>query len=160
VKRITDIDFFIGIFIAMCFLEYKEVLSPYDKKFQRALIEVFQNLFYHARERDLDIRFWIPRYWYCKGSTLIEDDILRLVKMGVVYFYGSEKRQIKMGLSKEVAKKRLEDIPGGEGLFIELAAELINKLENPQPNQGELLQLKYPGNSPWGALLINPVSSN
>jgi hypothetical protein len=158
VKRITDIDFFIGIFIAMCFLEYKEVLFPYDKKFQRALTEVFQNLFYHAKERGLDIRFWIPRYWYNRGSTLIEDDIFRLVKMEIVYYCDPENQQIKMMLSKEAAKKRLKEMPGGENLFIELAAELIDKLKNSQPIVETVIP--YTGNNRWGALLINPLSSN
>jgi hypothetical protein len=142
--RITDMTFFIGIFAGLGAQRYNENLSLYDKKLERAIAQVFQNLLYHSKEKGVDIRFRIKLHWLHEDSMMIRDNILRLARMGIINLDIPNNLEIRIKLSKELAETILQNLPGGEKLFTELAKELIDYLEkNPVINEAEELLMRY-----------------
>ena len=121
--RMTEIDFFIGIFAALSSRDRKTLL--FNDSFERAMERVFRELTDYAKKKGVELRFRIRLHPFHGDSQTIYRGILTAAQMGIIALDSPGNRIIRIRLTKERANAILGHVTGGK-LFIEFTDRIID----------------------------------
>lgn len=127
ITRITAIDFFNGIFAILALRDYKTLL--FNKRFEEAIAEIFQEFMKYAEQGKVELRFRIRLHWFHGDSETIQNGIFTAMQIGIITLDGPGNRIIRIKLTEDAARAILDDI-SGRNLFIELADKIIDILSH------------------------------
>jgi hypothetical protein len=120
--NMTIDDFFAGLFAALVF-NGRKGLSLRNENFDSSLVPVFEKLQQLAPSKGLDIQFRIRVHPFHGDSITIRGGIYSAAQHGLISLDNPEYQDIQFKFDKEQADQILENVPGGKGLFLELAKD-------------------------------------
>lgn len=123
--RMTEIDFFDGIFAALTLRNYTTVL--FNQALEEAIDTIFQEFKDCAEQRGFDLRFRIRLHPVHGDSETIHRGILRAAQMGIISLDSPGNRIIRIRLTQDMANAILSNLAAGT-LFIELTDRIIDIL--------------------------------
>jgi len=123
-KKIADVDFFTGIFAALAMEGFQRLL--YNKAFDEDVEKIFQEFADYAKQNGFEMRFCIKLHPFHRDSIVARTNVLSAVQRGVIHFDGTRPYStIKIDLTREQAKKILEDAPWGK-LFLVFSLKIVD----------------------------------
>ncbi len=123
ITRITETDFFSGIFAVFSSRGYKTLL--FDKFFEEAMARVFQEFMEYAKQKGIELRFRILLHPLHGDSKTIHSGISHAAQMGIISLDSPGNGIIRVKLTKDEAGAILDDIAAGE-LFVGFAGRIID----------------------------------
>jgi hypothetical protein len=120
--KITETDFFKGLFATFASRNYKTVL--FNKYFGEVTVKVFQEFTEYAKQRGAELNFRIQLHPLHGDSETIHRGILCAAQTGIISL-DSPGRIIRIKLTKDEADAILDNITGGK-LFIGFADRIID----------------------------------
>lgn len=120
--RITEADFFSGIFAVLSLRGYKTL--PLDEV---ALAEVFQEFKKYAEQKGAELSFRIRLHQFGGDCETIHNGISNAAQRGIISLDSPGNEIIRIKLTEEWANTILGDITGGK-LFVEIADRIVDLL--------------------------------
>jgi len=127
-QRITIDDFFTGLFAALAAKRYSTISLRRDR-LDRALDSVFKDLFEHAGEKDLDLRFRIRIHPTHQDSITVRNGIYNAVQRDLISLDNPEYQDIRLRIQQDEAVAVLERLPGGRTLYDDLADSFLKQYD-------------------------------
>ena len=127
-QKMTAEQFFSGLFAALATKGWRGI-STRGETFQRAVASTFQRLLDQANERGVDPRFRIYLDPIHYDSPTIWDSISKTAQRDLISLANPEFVDIQIKLSSGGARSMLRSLPGGAGLFEELADHFVIQYE-------------------------------
>ena len=127
-QKMTAEQFFSGLFAALAAKGWRGIATR-DEVFQRAVASTFQRLVEQAGDRGIDLRFRIYLDPVHMDSPTIWDSISKTAQRDLISLANPEFVDIEIKLSNWGAQSVLGTLPGGAGLFRELADYFVTQYE-------------------------------
>ena len=127
-QKMTAEQFFSGLFAALVTKGWRGIATR-GEIFQQAVASTFRRLVEEAEEKDLDLRFRIYLDPIHADSPTIWDSISKMAQRDVISLANPEFVDIEIKLSNRGAQSVLGNLPGGVGLFSELADHFVAQYE-------------------------------
>jgi hypothetical protein len=127
-QKMTAEQFFGGLFAALACKGWRAVATR-GEVFQKAVASTFQKLMEQAPEKGIDPRFRIYLDPIHLDSPTIWDSVSKAAQRDLISLANPEFVDIEIKLSKNGAQSLLSAIPGGVGLFAELAEHFVAQYE-------------------------------
>ena len=119
-QTLTEDDFFSGLFAALA-LRGWTALSLRDQRVDRAAAAAFDDLMRRAQEEHLDVLFRIRLHSLHGDSLTFRNSVYSGAQRGMLSLDNPEYQDVRRQISQIEARRILQDVPGGERLFGDLA---------------------------------------
>lgn len=120
--RITEADFFSGIFTVLALDDYEILL--HNQRFEEDVVKIFEAFKIYAGQNGFELPFRIRLHPFHKDSETIHNGILSAMQRGIITLDSPRNEKIRIKLTKDEATAILDDMPGGK-LFVSFAKRII-----------------------------------